>query len=279
MTATTPLKSPVPYFGSKQRVADWIVGLLPDHDHYVEPFAGGLSVLLAKQPSRLETVNDLDGELVTFWRILRDRPAALIRACALTPHSRAEHDAAYEDAPGDDLETARRVWVRLTQGRGGTLRRTGFRQYIDPAGTATSMPGCLDGYVDRLASAAERLHAVSLEAAPALDVIAKYGQHEGVLLYVDPPYLGSTRSFANYRHEMRGEEQHRELAAALRDCRAAVVLSGYDSALYLELFDGWHRYEQASMTGNAKTAKARVEVLWANRPLGDRLDLFTDLPA
>lgn len=269
------MKSPVPYFGSKQRIAPWIVSLLPAHDHYVEPYCGGLSVLLAKQPSRLETVSDLDGELMTFWQVLRDRPAELIRACALTPHSRTEQDAAYKPAT-DDLETARRVWVRLTQGRGGTLRKTGWRQYIDPAGTATSMPGCLDGYVDRLAAAAERLHAVSLEALPALDVIAKYGRHEGVLLYVDPPYLGSTRSFANYRHEMRGEEQHRELAAAVADCRATVVLSGYHSPLYDELYDGWHRHETSARADNATSDRARTEVLWANRALGDRLDLFAD---
>jgi DNA adenine methylase len=258
-------------------MAAWIASLLPDHGHYVEPFAGGLSVLLAKAPSKQETVSDLDGELMTFWRILRDRPDDLIRACALTPHSRTEHDAAYEPAI-DELETARRVWVRLTQGRGGTLRKTGWRQYIDPAGTGTSLPGCLDGYVDRLAAAAERLHAVSLEALPALEVIGRYGRHAGTLLYVDPPYLGSTRSFANYRHEMRGEEEHRELAAALADCTAAVVLSGYDSPLYDELYDGWHRVETAARADNASGNRARVEVLWANRPLAvepaDRLDLF-----
>jgi DNA adenine methylase len=270
------MKSPVPYFGAKGRTAPWIVSLLPQHEHYVEPFAGGLSVLLAKEPSKLETVNDLDGELMTFWRILRDRPDELLRACMLTPHSRTEHDAAYEPAPGDELETARRVWVRLVQGRGGTLRRTGWRQYIDPAGTATSMPGCMDGLVDRMAAAAERLHQVSLESAPALDLIAKYGRHSGVLLYVDPPYLGSARSFANYRHEMRSEEQHRELAAALADCKATVVLSGYDSPLYDDLYEGWHRYETAAMAGNATAVKDRTEVLWANRRLGDQLDLFAD---
>jgi DNA adenine methylase len=274
---STAVRPPVPYFGSKGRIAPWIASLLPDHGHYVEPFCGGLSVLLAKEPSKLETVSDLDGELMTFWRVLRDRPADLLRACALTPHSRAEQAAAYEPST-DDLETARRVWVRLTQGRGGTLRRTGWRQYIDPAGTATSLPGCLDGYADRLAAAAERLHAVSLESLPALDLIERYGKHTGTLLYIDPPYLGSTRSFANYRHEMRGEEQHRELAAALADCRATVVLSGYHSPLYDELYDGWHRYETAARADNAKASRERTEVLWANRPLSepcdDPLDLF-----
>jgi DNA adenine methylase len=270
---TAPIRPPVPYFGGKRRLASRIAALLPEHAHYVEPYCGGLSVLLAKEPSKLETVSDLDGDLMTFWRVLRDRPAELLRACALTPHSRAEQQASYV-AAADELEMARRVWVRLTQGRGGTLRHTGWRQYIDPAGTATSMPGCLDGYVNRLAAAAERLHAVSLEALPALDVIGRYGRHAGTLLYVDPPYLGSTRSFANYRHEMRGEEQHRELAAALADCRAAVVLSGYHSPLYDELYDGWHRYETAARADNAKASRDRTEVLWANRPLGDRLDLF-----
>ncbi|MEV4335729.1 DNA adenine methylase [Streptomyces sp. NPDC049590] len=268
------MKSPVPYFGSKQRIADWIVSLLPAHDHYVEPFCGGLSVLLAKPPSRMETVNDLDGELMTFWRVLRDRPTELLRACMLTPHGRAELAATW-DPTEDDLELARRIWSRLAQGRSGTLRNTGWRYYIDPAGSVTSMPGYLEAYVGRLAAAAERLHAVSLENLPALDLITKYGSQPKCLLYVDPPYLGATRGWGNnYRVEMKTEEQHRQLAAALADCRAAVVLSGYDSPLYAELYEGWHRYEQASMTGNAKTAKARTEVLWANRPLGGQAGLF-----
>ncbi|MGW4603688.1 DNA adenine methylase [Streptomyces sp. NPDC004532] len=273
------MKSPVPYFGSKQRLAPWIASLLPDHDHYVEPFCGGLSVLFAKQRSRMETVNDLDGELMTFWRVLRDRPTELIRACALTPHGRDELAATWEPTE-DDLELARRIWCRLAQGRSGTLRNTGWRYYIDPAGSVTSMPGYLEAYVDRLAAAAERLHAVSLENLPALDLIAKYGKQPKVLLYVDPPYLGTTRGWGNnYRVEMKTEQEHRELAAALADCKSPVVLSGYHSDLYLELFDGWHRYEQQTMTGNASSDKGRTEVLWSNRPLGDQLDLFAGIPA
>ena len=271
----TTLKPPIPYFGSKARIADWIADQLPDHGHYVEPFCGGLSVLLAKRPSAMETVSDLDGELMTFWRVLRDRPTELIRACALTPHSRAELAATW-DPTEDELELARRIWCRLAQGRSGTLRNTGWRHYIDPAGSVTSMPGYLEAYADRLAAAAERLHAVSLENLPALEVIARYGRRPGVLLYVDPPYLGTTRGWGNnYRCEMRTDTEHRELAAALEACTATVVLSGYDSPLYLELYAGWHRYERSTMTGNATTDKARTEVLWANRELG-QAHLFSD---
>jgi DNA adenine methylase len=122
---TTTIKPPIPYFGGKITLGPAIAALLPAHRHYVEPFCGSLAVLFAKQRSGMETVNDLDGELMTFWRVLREQPDDLIRVCALTPHSRGEHQAAYEPA-GTDLETARRVFVRLTQGRAAKLHRTGW---------------------------------------------------------------------------------------------------------------------------------------------------------
>ncbi|WP_234974522.1 DNA adenine methylase [Williamsia sterculiae] len=105
---------PMAYFGGKTRLAPRIAGMLPAHGHYVEPFAGSLAVLLTKPISRMETVNDLDGDLMTFWRVLRDRPTELARVCALTPHSRAELIEAQnvsDHADLDDLERARLVWV------------------------------------------------------------------------------------------------------------------------------------------------------------------------
>jgi len=268
----------MPYFGGKITLAPRIAALLPEHRHYVEPFCGSLAVLLAKPPSPHETVNDLDGELMTFWRVLRDRPTDLERVCALTPHSRAEHQAAYELTDGpDDLEVARRVWVQLTQGRAGTRRRTGWRHHVAPHVSSTSLPGYLDGYVARIAAAAERLHRVSLESMPALDLIGKYGAHPGVLLYVDPPYLGATRSrsWDGYPHEMRTETQHRQLAQALHTARAAVVLSGYPSDLYdRRLYPDWHRIAMPASTGQGGTWANRTEVLWSNRALQTQADLF-----
>jgi len=261
-----PIKPPISYYGGKTTMAGRIAALLPAHRHYVEPFAGSLAVLLAKPPAAHETVNDLDGDLVTFWRMLRDRPGDLARACALTPHSRAEQAGAYEPA-GDELERARRVWVLLTQGRSGTLRRTGWRHYADPRGSRHSMPDYLASYRDRIAAAAARIARVSLECRPALDVIDAYGRHAEVLLYVDPPYLASTRKSTNYRHEMQRPEQHRDLAAALRSCRAAVVLSGYPSPLYDDLYAGWHRIDLDTGTGQGGTWSQRTEALWSNRPL------------
>ena len=266
---------PIGYYGAKTRVATRIAALLPEHGHYVEPFAGSLAVLLAKPPSHIETVNDLDGDLMTFWRVLRDRPADLETACALTPHARAEHQAAYAPAD-DDLERARRVWVLLNQGRGHTLGRTGWRFHADPSGSDLSMPGYLRSYTARIAPAAARLARVSLECRPALEVICAYGRHPGVLIYADPPYVGTARNSGGYRHEMTTETGHRDLADALRSCRAAVVLSGYHSPLYDELYVGWHRHEIRAHSGNGTGDKTRTEVLWSNRPLTAVLPLFGD---
>lgn len=270
MTALAP---PFAYYGGKTTLAERIVQLLPEHRHYVEPFAGSLAVLLAKPRALMETVNDLDGHLMTFWRVLRDQPEDLMRVCSLTPHSRQEHQLAYTLDVTDDLERARRVWVCLTQGRGNTLRRTGWRHFQDPGRRGpTSMSDYLASYVERMRHAAGRLAGVSLEARDALAVIADYGKHAEVLIYADPPYLGTTRSSRQYLVEMRHDTEHRELAEVLRTCKADVVLSGYHSPLYDELYKGWHVTEFATYTGQGNHAELRndrrVEVLWSNRPLG-----------
>ncbi len=263
---------PFAYFGGKTTLAHRIVGMLPPHRHYVEPFAGSLAVLLAKTPAPYETVNDLDQHLMTFWRVLRDRAPELAERCWLTPHSRAEHDLSYDLDVEDELELARRIWVRLTQGRGGTMRRTGWRHFQNPGvRSSTSMPDYLEAYAERMAPAAARLRRVSLECRPALELIDAYGKHSEVCLYVDPPYLGETRSVSSrYGVEMHTQAEHERLAEALQACAAAVVISGYPSTLYDTLYADWHRTDLEAFTGQANLTGAegrRTEVLWSNRPL------------
>jgi DNA adenine methylase len=267
---------PFSYFGGKSTLAPRIADMLPKHRHYIEPYAGSLAVLLAKAPAPFETVNDLDGNLVNFWRVLREQPDDLARVCALTPHSRVEYATCrdtFDDPHLTDLERARRTWVALTQGRGGTLRPTGWRHFQDPRGTGSGMPAYLTAYVDRMRGAAARLGNVSLECRDALDVIADYGRHAENLIYADPPYLGSTRSSRQYLHELSHDDEHRALAETLHACEAAVVLSGYRSPLYDELYASWHVHELPAFTGQANTNGRRTEVLWSNRPLVDTLDL------
>ena len=259
------------YYGSKARIAEQIAGMLPPHSHYVEPCAGSLSVLLAKSPARMETVNDLDQHLMTFWQVLRDRPDELERACALTPHARAEHRGArgLDAAKIGEVERARRVWVMLTQGRSGVLRTTGWR-YARSADDGFCGPSRLSSYIERIAPVAERLRQVSLECRPAVDVLRDYGQGprtRRTLIYLDPPYPGGTRT-RNYRVEAMSAAVHTELAEVARAGSATVVVSGYACDLYdRELYPDWYRYELAAWTTQGGAHRDRTEVLWSNRPL------------
>lgn len=252
------MKPPMPYSGGKQTIAEQIVDVLPPHSHYVEPFCGAMSVLLAKTPSKIETVNDINGDLVAFWRVLRDRPAELERVCALTPHSREEFVASHERDGLDDLERARRVWVNLSQSRGSQLRRSGWRFVHGTNRMALSR--YLSGYVARIAPAAERLHGVSIEQRDAIDCIEAYGRSDACL-YVDPPYLGETRYGDQYEHEFASRADHELLLAALLATPAAVVLSGYAHPLYDEALTAWHRVEMSATNVNGAR---RTEVVWTN---------------
>ena len=258
------LRPPFQYFGAKTRLARKIVSLFPEHRHYVEPFAGSLAVLLAKPPSMVETVNDLDGEITCFWRSLRDHPEELIRACSLTPSSRAEYELCADRSDAlDDVERARRVWVWFTQGRTGTFQRNGWRRFVKEG----SLSNDLERYASRLGPVAARLKRVNLECRDALDVIKAHGRDPSTLLYVDPPYISETRK-SYYRCEMRDDDQHTALAEALRACQAAVILSGYPSDLYDQrLYKDWHRAEFPAWTTQCNEMRERTEVVWSNRPL------------
>lgn len=262
---------PFSYYGGKTALAQEIASRLPAHDHYVEPFAGSLAVLLAKPRSKQETVNDLDGDLVAFWRTLRDHPDELHRAATLTPHSREELALSADDEDVDDLERARRVWVTLTQSRSHSMKATGWWTRKKHAGTSPSE--YLAAYATRMPGAAARLAGVSLENRDALEVIRDYGTEPTVCIYADPPYLGETRA-DNYRLEFAAREQHERFADACRSAQASVVVSGYASALYADLFAGWHVDELRAPTA-LSGATGRVEVLWSNRPFDNgALDLW-----
>lgn len=261
-------RSPVPYFGGKSWLAPRLAAVLPPHKHYVEVCGGSLAVLLAKRRSRQETVNDLDGHLMTFWRVLRDRPDELERVCSLTPHSRAERTLAQEiSSELGELEIARRVFVALTQGRSGSLTRTGWRHDLRPV--STPMPVVLQRYAGRIGAAAKRIRGVSLECRPAVELVEAYGGVRENLLYVDPPYIvdKGIRRGGEYRVEMRSEAAHRELASACLAADAGVVVSGYSSELWDGMLDGWYRWEIPMLTSQGSGDGRRTEVLWSNRPL------------
>ncbi|HUR18874.1 MAG TPA: DNA adenine methylase [Acidimicrobiales bacterium] len=274
------MKPPFTYFGGKTGMAPRIVSLMPPHLVYMEPFAGSLAVLFAKKPSTHEIVNDIDGSLVAFWRALRDQPDELERLCALTPYARTEYLAADLDEDGlEDLELARRFWVRVNQSFAKTAgRRTGWS--VTTARTQ-STAGSVFARLGRFHAAAERLSQVCIESYDAAGLVDRLATAETVI-YVDPPYVQATRrgqwrgtaraTQDDYRHEM-DEEGHRRLAESLRATKATVILSGYKGDLYEDLYGDWWRLDVPVTvhSSNARTSKrdGRVESIWSNVALGE----------
>lgn len=263
-------RPPLRYLGGKFRLAPWIIGHFPEHRIYAELFGGGASVLLRKARAYNEILNDLDGEIVNLFRVLRcpEQSAELRARLALTPCARAEYWAAYEETT-DPLERARRMVVRshLAHGTGGVRidRPTGFRR--DGCSGTTNVAGEWADLPAALATVTERLRGVSIECRPALELMVLFSDPK-VLIYLDPPYMPETRSsksrkaegYHTYRHEMTVDD-HAELLASANASTAMVLISGYPSPLYDDLLQGWERVE---VVARAHRNAARTEVLWIN---------------
>jgi len=263
-----PTRPALRYHGGKWMLAPWIIEHFGPHRVYIEPFGGAASVLLRKWRSYAEIYNDLDGEIVEFFRLLQDTEQAgeLIHLLQITPFARAEFDKAYEptDCP---IERARRLCIRSFMGFGSDghndARKTGFRANSDRSGNTPAHDWM--NYPNGLQRVVERLRGVIIENRPAIDVISQHDCADA-LIFADPPYLSDTRAPArsgarkNYRHEM-SDEEHLVLLEALAAVEGAVVLSGYPHALYDDNLPGWERIERAAL---ADGARPRTECLWIN---------------
>lgn len=253
------------YPGSKWRLTDWIIQHMPPHESYLEPFFGSGAVFFRKSPAKLSTINDLDGDVVNLFRVLRDRPEDLAAAVDLTPYAREEHDEAWlQKRTGEPVEDARRFLVRIWSNHGMRIRRKGGWAHATgrnsgfSGGIASRYPqwGALG---NRIAAAAARLKNAQIEHRPALDILARHA-YAGCLIYADPPYVLSTRSEAQYAHEMN-EADHEELLDALDAHPGPVLLSGYAHALYDGRLEHWERKTSAAL---AEGGRPREEVLWMN---------------
>lgn len=257
------------WYGGKFSHLDWLLPLLPRCHHYCEPFAGSAAILLNRAPSPVETYNDLDGEVVNFFRICRDQGEQLTRAIALTPFSREEFALACKlDPEVSLLERARRFYVRARQVRTGlaqtaTLGRWGNCKNTSRAGMSGIISRFLGG-VEMLPEIAERLLRVQIENRPACDVIRLYDSPQ-TLFYCDPPYVHQTRGDAKaYKYEM-SDAQHAELALLLNRVKGKVAVSNYDCDLMNGLYSSprWRKLVNGPRTNHA-TKGQRVEVLWTN---------------
>lgn len=262
---TQNIKRPaLQYYGGKWRLAPWVIQHFPDHRVYVEPFGGAASVLLRKPRSQHEVYNDLNQDLVNFFRVVRNPATArkLVAALKVTPFSRTEFDRAYQTR-SNPIENARRLVVRSFMGFNGSGassgKRSGFRWQVSKNRQSAALSWM--NYPQSLSKIVERLRHVVIEQRPAEEVIQAYDKAD-TLFYVDPPYLWETRAknakYNGYQYEM-SNNAHEQLLNQLRNTKASVVLSGYDNPMYNEMLLGWHKYScQTRTTGG----RARTEVIW-----------------
>lgn len=248
------------YPGGKRRIAPWIVEKMPKHHSYLEPFFGCGAVLFEKEPSRIETINDIDREVVNFFSVIKEEESRerLCELVAYTPYSRDVYDQAFFYQP-NSVSMAAAFAVRSMQSHGfRTTEKSGWKKDVYGREAAYAvrywnrLPDVLQ-YIGR------RLKSVQIENRPALELIRAF-DHENVLIYCDPPYVLSTRTRRQYRFEMT-EDDHEALLQELCRSRAMIMLSGYECELYDRYLSGWRKEQKKSRT---QSLAERTETLWMN---------------
>ncbi|MBI3909512.1 MAG: DNA adenine methylase [Armatimonadetes bacterium] len=256
------------WYGGKFSHLEWLLPLLPKAHHYCEPFGGSAAVLLNREPSPVETYNDLDGEVVNFFSTLRDQRDALVEAIGLTPFSRQELMCAVTDPTEglSDLERARRFYVRARQARTGLAQTASQGRWAMCRDTSRrGMGGAVSRWLGSpygLIEIAARLLRVQIENRPAMEVIRAYDS-QGTLFYCDPPYPHESRGDPKaYGFEMTDRE-HEELAEVLHSARGMVAISGYRCPLMERLYRDWRRIDAPQHVCHSVKA-VRQEALWVN---------------
>lgn len=267
----TPLRAPFGYYGGKQRVASQIVGELPVHNAWVEAFCGSATLTLAKKPVPIEVINDINGDVVNFFRQLRNNSSKLCDAIRLTPYSREEFKLARlreKDLP--DLERARCFYIAAMMAINGSFGKDcgGFsisnsyarRDMEARVSRWTAMPSHLE-------LIANRLRRVRVENKDAIELFRDFMARPATLMYLDPPYLAD-RSHG-YDHDERSETYHEQLLVMANKAKCMVLISGYESELYNELLTsekGWHRRQiKATTRGHNGKDSERTEIVWVNK--------------
>lgn len=256
------MNSVIKYPGSKWSLANWIIEHFPPHHSYLEPFFGSGAVLFTKPRSNIETVNDLDGEVINLFEHIRADPERLAAEVYLIPYARDIYEKAFQDmrTEKDSFKRAVNFYIRMMMGHG-------FRTTGEKVGWKNDVQGREKSYAasqwcqlpDVIMRAAERIRGVQIENRPAIELITRFN-YPNVLIYADPPYLLNTRHGKQYRCEMT-EDDHVQLLEALLTHSGPVLLSGYESDLYNKMLKGWRKEH---ITTYAQTATQRKEILWMN---------------
>ncbi|HET6385584.1 MAG TPA: DNA adenine methylase [Armatimonadota bacterium] len=241
------INSPFKWVGGKSRLRKQIIELLPPHTCYVELFAGAAWVLFAKPPSDVEVLNDVDQDLVSFFRVVKERPEELIASFEWELVARAEFERLAELAPKDlsDVQRAHRFYYLIMAGWGGELNYPRFQTSITDGGHGNRLIGALKTLQQRLRPVHERLATVIIENLDWEICLDRYDRG-GTVVYIDPPYPGNK---CNYAHNMRDWEQHRQLYERLKRAKCRWILSSYDSEETRALYHDYYIIPVQSSSG------------------------------
>lgn len=261
------LNSPFKWVGGKSRLRKYIIELLPTHTCYLEPFAGAAWVLFGKPPSDVEIINDLDQNLVNFFRVVKEKPEELIQSFEWEIVSRAEYERLAEIDPSQltDIQSAHRFYYLIMAGWGGELNYPRFQTSISDGGHGNRLIGAIKTLRQRLEPIHKRLSTVIIENLDWHDFIDRYDR-PGTIMYVDPPYPGNK---CNYAHNMRDWAAHKELAERLNRTQSKWILSSYDMPAIHELFAQYYITSIQASSGmdtkkNGSTRVMNKEVLITN---------------
>ena len=265
----------IKYPGAKWGVAPWVISHFPEHRSYLEPFFGSGAVLFTKSRSAIETVNDIDGDVVNLFDWIRKDPARLAHAIRFTPYARDEYDRAWaaQYTETDNFRRAVNFYIRMMMGHGfrTTGEKVGWKNDVQGREAAYAAK-CWAKTPEVIIQAAERLRGVQIENRPAVELIRRFN-YQNVLIYADPPYmLGTRQNRKQYRHEMT-DDDHMELLEAIKAHRGPAIISGYDSDLYNRELKGWYKDGRTSFT---QTASKRREILWMNFEPAAQMDMFRE---
>lgn len=271
------MKSVIKYPGSKWNIAPQLVELIPEHHSYVEPFFGSGAVLFNKPVSDIETVNDMDSDVVNLFRCIQKDSERLARLVMTTPFSREEYERQFEGCTStlyaSNFQRAAGFLIKCWQGHG--FRTNGYK-----VGWKNDVVGREKAYAlwnwyrlpDWIIDITERLRKVQIENRPALEVIERFNYSQ-VFMYLDPPYMLGTRSGKQYMHEMTDAE-HEELLQMILQSRAKIMISGYETDMYNDYLSGWEKRQFSSC---AEHGKPRVETVWMNYKADLQMN-FGDFP-
>lgn len=228
------LNSPFKWVGGKSRLRKFIIPMIPPHTCYVEPFAGAAWVLFGKPKSDVEIINDIDDELITFFRVVREKPEELIESFEWEMVSRSEFNRLANLEPQDltDVQRAHRFYYLIMAGWGGEARYPRFQTSVRDGGHGNRLAGALKSLRERITPIHRRLQTVLIENMDWQDCVARYDSRSTVM-YLDPPYMGNG---ANYKFNMRGKDEHQVIAGRLAQTQGCWILSSYDTPEIRDLF-------------------------------------------